>query len=66
MDAVKSWKNLSQEEDPHVVSGLLWDWLDHLKEPLLHPQDLPHMLENIHEPINGLALLDKVNASPVS
>ena len=60
-DAGGAWKNLSKEQDPHVVAGLLWDWLDHLKEPVLHPQDMPHMLEHTSDPSTGLNVLEKVS-----
>lgn len=26
-----AWQQLSEESDPVVLSGLLWDWLNHLK-----------------------------------
>jgi len=30
------WKRLSVENDPHVLSALMWDWIDELKVRQLH------------------------------
>ena len=61
-DAGSTYRNLSKEQDPHVVAGLLWEWLDHLKEPVLHPQDMPQMLEHSSDPHTGLSMLEKVSS----
>ena len=56
-----TWTDLKEERDPKVLSKLLYDWLDHLKEPVLSPQDVPQMLNHIEEPMVGLARLSKVS-----
>ncbi len=41
----------------------MWDWLDHLKEPVLTAQDLPQMLRHTENPPEGLQTLDKVRCA---
>ncbi|ELU17718.1 hypothetical protein CAPTEDRAFT_229133 [Capitella teleta] len=50
---------LAEEKDPTVLAALIWEWLDHLKEPMLNSQDLPNVLEYASEPLGGLELLEK-------
>lgn len=50
---------LYEEPDACVVSALMWHWLDSLREPILHPQDMPNMLGH-EDVIDALHVLDKV------
>ncbi|OWF39512.1 Protein tyrosine phosphatase domain-containing protein 1 [Mizuhopecten yessoensis] len=54
-----AWAELSQETDPGVVSLILWEWLDQLKEPVLRMQDLKSMLPYKGDPETGLQKLEK-------
>ncbi|XP_064605201.1 protein tyrosine phosphatase domain-containing protein 1-like isoform X2 [Liolophura sinensis] len=55
----KAWQQLSEENDPLVLSGLLWDWLNHLKEPVLRAQDISTLLDHVDDPDVGLKRLEK-------
>ncbi|XP_039988013.1 protein tyrosine phosphatase domain-containing protein 1 isoform X2 [Xiphias gladius] len=37
------WALLVTESDPHVLSCLLWTWLEKLREPLLSPEDVDRL-----------------------
>ncbi|XP_070558696.1 protein tyrosine phosphatase domain-containing protein 1-like isoform X2 [Ptychodera flava] len=54
-----AWNILSTEEDPYVLCGLMYSWLEHLKEPVLSVQDLHNLVEHTDDPKNGIRLLDK-------
>lgn len=56
---VTGYEKLKKVTNPLVVSKLMWDWIDALKEPVLPAQDLPQMLEYTGRPKKGLALLNK-------
>ncbi len=34
------YDELTSEEDPFVLTALLWSWIDHLKEPILREQEI--------------------------
>ena len=55
------WERLGCERDAAVIALVMWDWIDELKQPILHAQDLPHMLRYITDPLEGLNQLDKVH-----
>nr|XP_060064653.1 protein tyrosine phosphatase domain-containing protein 1-like [Ylistrum balloti] len=54
-----AWAELAKETDPGVVSLILWEWLDHLKEPILRTQDLKSILPYKDDPETGLQKLEK-------
>lgn len=54
------FRRLAKHDNPEVVAAILWDWLDHLSQPILSPQDLPLILEHCQSPSNGLKLMEKV------
>ncbi|XP_033746120.1 protein tyrosine phosphatase domain-containing protein 1-like [Pecten maximus] len=54
-----AWSQLAQETDPAVVSLVLWEWLDQLKEPILRTQDLKSLLPYRDDPETGLQKLEK-------
>ncbi|KAL3214591.1 hypothetical protein MRX96_034817 [Rhipicephalus microplus] len=53
-----AWDKVSIEEDPVILSGLLWYWLDELKEPVLSKHDLTAV---VVRPTNPVAVLQKLN-----
>ncbi|XP_050031868.1 protein tyrosine phosphatase domain-containing protein 1-like [Dermacentor andersoni] len=53
-----AWDKLSVEEDPVILAGLLWFWLDELKEPVLSKHDLTSV---VVRPTNPVAVLQKLN-----
>ncbi|XP_010728102.3 protein tyrosine phosphatase domain-containing protein 1 [Larimichthys crocea] len=49
------WALLVTESDPHVLSCLLWTWLDKLRDPVLSPEDLDRFSwANNRKPLNVL------------
>nr|XP_037273148.1 protein tyrosine phosphatase domain-containing protein 1-like [Rhipicephalus microplus] len=53
-----AWDKVSIEEDPVILSGLLWYWLDELREPVLSKRDLTVV---VVRPTNPVAVLQKLN-----
>ncbi|XP_071492096.1 protein tyrosine phosphatase domain-containing protein 1-like [Diadema antillarum] len=41
-----AWKIITTEEDPFVISALMWSWLEQLKEPLLKEEDMETLMED--------------------
>ncbi|XP_059842814.1 protein tyrosine phosphatase domain-containing protein 1-like [Hypanus sabinus] len=39
-----AWGRLGAEEDPRILSALMWCWLEHLREPVLRPDDVVALL----------------------
>ena len=40
------YDELYTEEDPYILTALIWSWLDHLKEPILREQEINILLKN--------------------
>ncbi|XP_012937402.1 protein tyrosine phosphatase domain-containing protein 1 [Aplysia californica] len=55
----ETWKLLASEEDPEVVSAVMWDWLDQLNEPILRAQDVSVLVENYNDPQRALMHIEK-------
>ncbi|KAL1440255.1 hypothetical protein MTO96_009559 [Rhipicephalus appendiculatus] len=53
-----AWDKVNVEEDPVILAGLLWYWLDELKEPVLNKQDLTAV---VVRPTNPVGVLQKLN-----
>ncbi|KAG7472863.1 hypothetical protein MATL_G00113730 [Megalops atlanticus] len=51
------WEGVCSERDPFVLSGLMWSWLEQLKEPVLSRGDVRALGE--HNPHQALQTLDK-------
>ena len=57
--ATDNYDQLYKIQDASIVAALMYEWLDALREPVLHPQDLPAML--MHDSVvKGLHSMDKV------
>ncbi|XP_033095754.1 protein tyrosine phosphatase domain-containing protein 1-like [Anneissia japonica] len=54
-----TWNILTTEEDPFVLSCLMWSWLHHLKEPVLSAKDVEHLCDNTDDPWEALESFDK-------
>ncbi|XP_018589528.1 protein tyrosine phosphatase domain-containing protein 1 isoform X1 [Scleropages formosus] len=58
-----AWDRMCNERDPFVLSGLLWSWLEQLKEPVLSKVDVlelsRHKSECYQDPQHALSCLDK-------
>ncbi|XP_064632436.1 protein tyrosine phosphatase domain-containing protein 1-like [Lineus longissimus] len=53
------WKEFSELSDPHVLSSILWDWMDHLLEPIIRTQDLTCILQHMDQPEEAFQRLEK-------
>ncbi|CAH1784299.1 unnamed protein product [Owenia fusiformis] len=62
----RTYKELQLEKNPSVLCCLMWDWLDHLKEPVLRIQDLNILLNHMEEPMKGLRRLEKGSKTTTS
>ncbi|XP_072181798.1 protein tyrosine phosphatase domain-containing protein 1-like [Diadema setosum] len=54
-----AWKIIATEEDPFVISALMWSWLEQLKEPLLKEEDMETLMEHDSDILKALTQLDK-------
>ncbi|XP_048872077.1 protein tyrosine phosphatase domain-containing protein 1 isoform X2 [Brienomyrus brachyistius] len=54
-----AWERLCVEKDPFILSGLLWSWLEQLKEPLICQKEVKTLEKNKQDGNTILNLLDK-------
>ncbi|XP_068172267.1 protein tyrosine phosphatase domain-containing protein 1 [Antennarius striatus] len=54
-----AWERLCLERDPLVLSGLMWSWLEQLKEPVISGEDIKALSEKNVHPQKALDLLEK-------
>uniref|UniRef100_A0A3P9NX00 Protein tyrosine phosphatase domain-containing protein 1 n=1 Tax=Poecilia reticulata TaxID=8081 RepID=A0A3P9NX00_POERE len=40
MNQGSAWERLCTERDPFILTGLMWSWLEHLKEPIISIKDV--------------------------
>ncbi|XP_046353259.2 protein tyrosine phosphatase domain-containing protein 1-like [Haliotis rufescens] len=55
----EAWSVIAQEQDPVVLSLLMWEWLDQLSEPALSAQDLLTLMGSEEPPLDTLLKLEK-------
>ncbi|KAM8829569.1 protein tyrosine phosphatase domain-containing protein 1 isoform 4-T4 [Synchiropus picturatus] len=55
-----AWERLCMERDPFVLTGLMWSWLEQLKEPVLGPQDAKALNPDSMDAQSVLHTLDQV------
>ncbi|XP_067683731.1 protein tyrosine phosphatase domain-containing protein 1-like [Haliotis asinina] len=55
----EAWSMIAQEQDPVILSLLMWDWLDQLSEPALSAQDLLTLLGSSEPPLDALFKVEK-------
>ncbi|UYV76444.1 PTPDC1 [Cordylochernes scorpioides] len=60
-----AWDRLRQETDLMTLTGLLWCWLEHLKDPILDRQDLTYLVLLAERPADGLAKLENEHSFTV-
>ncbi|XP_035238199.1 protein tyrosine phosphatase domain-containing protein 1-like [Anguilla anguilla] len=53
------WDSVCAEQDPFVLSGLMWSWLEQLKEPVLSRRDVQALEEQPKDPSRVFNTLDK-------
>ncbi|KAI7789788.1 putative protein tyrosine phosphatase domain-containing protein 1-like [Triplophysa rosa] len=54
-----AWERLCLEKDPFILSGIMWSWLEQLKEPIISAHDV-FVDESIKDPETVLNSLDRV------
>ncbi|XP_068598760.1 protein tyrosine phosphatase domain-containing protein 1 [Brachionichthys hirsutus] len=54
-----TWERLCLERDPLVLSGLMWSWLEQLKDPVISSEDIKALCEKNVNPQNALDSLEK-------
>ncbi|XP_028970633.2 protein tyrosine phosphatase domain-containing protein 1 isoform X1 [Esox lucius] len=54
-----AWERLQLERDPVVLAGLMWSWLEQLKEPIISSQDIQTLGQNNFNSQNALTCLEK-------
>ncbi|XP_067303492.1 protein tyrosine phosphatase domain-containing protein 1 isoform X2 [Pseudorasbora parva] len=55
-----AWERLCLEKDPFILSGILWSWLEQLKEPIISAHDVHRLEESSQDPTTVLNGLDRV------
>ncbi|XP_031681734.1 protein tyrosine phosphatase domain-containing protein 1 isoform X2 [Oncorhynchus kisutch] len=54
-----AWERLSLERDPMVLAGLMWSWLEQLKEPIISSQDVQALGQKNYNSQHALSSLEK-------
>ncbi|MBN3325369.1 PTPC1 protein, partial [Atractosteus spatula] len=54
-----AWERICTERDPFVLSGLMWSWLEQLKEPVITKEDVQALEKKSIDPHSALYSLDK-------
>ncbi|KAJ8360866.1 hypothetical protein SKAU_G00173910 [Synaphobranchus kaupii] len=54
-----TWERLCMEKDPHVLAGLMWSWLEQLKEPAITKEDIQALDRNRQAQQPVLNAIDK-------
>ncbi|XP_029548581.1 protein tyrosine phosphatase domain-containing protein 1 isoform X1 [Salmo trutta] len=54
-----AWERLSLERDPMVLAGLMWSWLEQLKEPIISSQDVQALGQKNYNSQHALNSLEK-------
>uniref|UniRef100_A0A673J4K8 Protein tyrosine phosphatase domain-containing protein 1 n=1 Tax=Sinocyclocheilus rhinocerous TaxID=307959 RepID=A0A673J4K8_9TELE len=45
-----AWERLCLEKDPFILSGIMWSWLEQLKEPIISAHDVHTLTETSQDP----------------
>ncbi|XP_028848584.1 protein tyrosine phosphatase domain-containing protein 1 isoform X1 [Denticeps clupeoides] len=60
------WERLCLEKDPFVLTGLMWSWLEHLKEPVVSLRDVLCLEIGEHNPHTILNRLEKASKETIT
>lgn len=55
-----AWERLCAERDPFVLSGLMWAWLEQLREPIFSDRDVEALTRDPADPRSVLDALQPV------
>lgn len=56
-----AWERLCMERDPFILTGLMWAWLEQLKEPVISIQDAKALNPDKMDAQTILNTLDQVS-----
>ncbi|KAJ8259723.1 hypothetical protein GJAV_G00172680 [Gymnothorax javanicus] len=56
-----TWERLCMEKDPRVLAGLMWSWLEQLKEPVITKEDILVLDRNRQAQQPALNSIDKAS-----
>ncbi|XP_052449466.1 protein tyrosine phosphatase domain-containing protein 1 [Carassius gibelio] len=56
-----AWERLCLEKDPFILSGIMWSWLEQLKEPIISAHDVHTLTETSQDPQTVLNCLDRAS-----
>ncbi|NXI46981.1 PTPC1 protein, partial [Galbula dea] len=54
-----AWDKICTERDPFILCGLMWSWIEQLKEPVLSKDDVDMLAKNCTDSQDALYLLRK-------
>ncbi|XP_053325858.1 protein tyrosine phosphatase domain-containing protein 1 isoform X1 [Spea bombifrons] len=54
-----AWDRLCAERDPFVLAGLMWSWIEQLKEPIIRREDVDLLINFGRDMDSALYLLEK-------
>ena len=60
-----AWERLVMERDPFILTGLMWAWMEQLKEPVISVQAVKALNPENHDPQTVLNTLDQVRGNSV-
>ncbi|KTF94477.1 hypothetical protein cypCar_00026860 [Cyprinus carpio] len=60
-----AWERLCLEKDPFILSGIMWSWLEQLKEPIISAHDVHTLTESTQDPQTVLNCLDRASRETV-
>ncbi|KAF4097067.1 protein tyrosine phosphatase domain-containing protein 1 [Onychostoma macrolepis] len=60
-----AWERLCLEKDPFILSGIMWSWLEQLKEPIISTHDVHTLKETHQDPQTVLNCLDRASREMV-
>ncbi|XP_043080032.1 protein tyrosine phosphatase domain-containing protein 1 isoform X2 [Puntigrus tetrazona] len=56
-----AWERLCLEKDPFILSGIMWSWLEQLKDPVISTHDVHTLKEANQDPETVLNCLDRAS-----
>ncbi|XP_074054452.1 protein tyrosine phosphatase domain-containing protein 1 isoform X2 [Macrotis lagotis] len=54
-----AWERICGERDPFILCGLMWSWVEQLKEPVITKEDVDLLVNNCADASEALSLLEK-------
>ncbi|XP_023564460.1 protein tyrosine phosphatase domain-containing protein 1 isoform X2 [Octodon degus] len=54
-----AWERICGERDPFILCGLMWSWVEQLKEPIITKEDVDMLVDRQADAAEALFLLEK-------